>query len=319
MAASSLPITASAAPAPPAATRGPAPVAGNANANSAGSQSNGDAGANDFLAMFAQMIMSSDGVADGVASELSGEKLSEKSGEKNTEEAEDAAAATLQPFAAMIQLPVQPAPPKMDMMELLGAQLSVAGTDKALGAAAKAVGELLSQPAVRTETTAGDSDAARNPELTSADLAALSTANTAKTDSAPTVQIPAHVGSQHWPDQIGAQLTMMAHKGEHTASLKLSPEHLGPMEVHIAVRDDQTTVWFGAQHADTRAAIEQALPRLRELFAAQGMSLNDAGVYREAPRDAPKNFGSSRGGDQNADSESVSAVAARIGLLDAYA
>ena len=43
-------------------------------------------------------------------------------------------------------------------------------------------------------------------------------------------------------------------------------------------------VWFGAQHADTRAALAEALPRLREMFAEAGLSLGHAGVSQEAPR-----------------------------------
>ena len=100
---------------------------------------------------------------------------------------------------------------------------------------------------------------------------------------------PVHspVGSAAWADEIGTRVVMMTESGNHTASLKLSPEHLGPLEINITVRDDKASVWFGAAHADTRAAIETALPRLREMFEAQGLSLADAGVFREPPREQP--------------------------------
>jgi flagellar hook-length control protein FliK len=318
MAATTLPIVASAAPSTlPAATRSAAPVAAaSPNANATGSQANGDAKPDDFLAMFAQMISSADDVAENVASESSGEKLGEKAGDKMTDDADaaDALAAALQPFAAPIQLPIQPLPSaqqKTDVMELLDAQLQVGA------AAQKTIVDLL--PESHAEKTTSKTETARGPDATPADLAALSNTSTARADSPQTVQIHAPVGSQHWPDQVGAQLTLMAQKGEHTASLKLSPEHLGPVEVRIAVRDDQTTVWFGAQHPDTRAAIEQALPRLRELFAAQGMSLGDSGVYRDAPRDTPKQYANPQNGERGSESSSVTAVAAvRAGLVDAY-
>ena len=97
---------------------------------------------------------------------------------------------------------------------------------------------------------------------------------------------PVHtpVGTPAWADEVGSRLTMMVEQGKHTASLRLSPEHLGPLEIRIAMKDDQASVWFGAAHADTRAAIENALPKLREMFAQQGLSLADAGVSREPPR-----------------------------------
>jgi flagellar hook-length control protein FliK len=135
---------------------------------------------------------------------------------------------------------------------------------------------------------------------------------------------PVHtpVGTPGWTEEIGSRLTMMVEQGKHTASLRLSPEHLGPLEIQISMHDDQASVYFGAAHADTRAALENALPKLREMFASQGLSLADAGVHREPPRQQPYptttssssgNF-ASEGGEQ-----AVAAAHVRLGLLDAYA
>ena len=134
--------------------------------------------------------------------------------------------------------------------------------------------------------------------------------------------VHAPVGTAAWADEIGARVVMMTESGNHTASLKLSPEHLGPLEINITVRDDKASVWFGAAHADTRAAIETALPRLREMFAAQGLSLADAGVFREPPRDQQPVVKSSTGsvGQSDAVDEVTATTArARLGLVDAYA
>ena len=133
--------------------------------------------------------------------------------------------------------------------------------------------------------------------------------------------VQAPVGSSQWADEIGTRLTMMTEQGKHAASLRMSPEHLGPLEIRIAIRDDQASVWFGAAHADTRAAIEHALPRLRELFESQGMSLADAGVYREAPREQPGTPRGFNGSERSGTSEESSEHAVRmsVGLVDAYA
>ncbi len=130
------------------------------------------------------------------------------------------------------------------------------------------------------------------------------------------------VGSSAWADELGTRLALMADRGQHSASLRLSPEHLGPLEVRISVRDDQASVWFGASHADTRAALEQALPRLRELFAAQGLSLADTGVFHEPPRDQPRlaTTLSSSAEVNPAEPEAIAQVVPiRLGLVDAYA
>lgn len=136
---------------------------------------------------------------------------------------------------------------------------------------------------------------------------------------------PVHtpVGTPAWADEIGSRLTMMVEQGKHTASLRLSPEHLGPLEIRIAMNDDKASVWFGAAHADTRAAIENALPKLREMFASQGLSLADAGVSREPPRQqaSPAASQSPSSGEFAAESgeQTIAAAHIRLGLLDAYA
>jgi flagellar hook-length control protein FliK len=129
------------------------------------------------------------------------------------------------------------------------------------------------------------------------------------------------VGSSAWADEVGTRVVMMTESGNHTASLKLSPEHLGPLEINITVRDEKASVWFGAAHADTRAAIETALPRLREMFEAQGLTLADAGVFREPPREQPVVKNTTTSAEQGDTADEVATVSARthLGLVDAYA
>jgi len=69
--------------------------------------------------------------------------------------------------------------------------------------------------------------------------------------------------------------------GVQSATLRLSPEHLGPVEVHIDVQSSQVNVNFSAAHAETRTALEQTVPRLRELFASGGLTLGQANVQAD--------------------------------------
>jgi flagellar hook-length control protein FliK len=136
----------------------------------------------------------------------------------------------------------------------------------------------------------------------------------------PTVHTP--VGGSGWSDDLGAQLTMMARHGVQSASLSLSPAHLGPLEIKIEVHSDHASVWFGAAQPETRAAVEQALPRLRELFASQGLALTDAGVSRESPHDTSRSA-APRSGNPNFEGDGAEPVTAlyraRLGLVDTYA
>jgi len=115
----------------------------------------------------------------------------------------------------------------------------------------------------------------------------------------------------------------MAHQGNQIGSLQVSPAELGPIDVRIAVHGDQASVWFGAAHADTRAALEQALPRLKQLFASQGLALADMGVWREPPRQqghAPAVATVATAAREETAVQSVSAVAnTHAGLIDLYA
>jgi flagellar hook-length control protein FliK len=186
--------------------------------------------------------------------------------------------------------------------------------------AGKGAAELLLGELSSAETTGEAGDVDRASFAPTAPEASSAASKTAHVEVALSRPVQAPVGSAAWSEEIAARLTLMTENGKHSASLRLSPEHLGPMEVRIAVNDDQASVWFGAAHADTRAAIEQALPRLRELFESQGLSLADAGVFREPPRDQPQgHVPPELKGDAASTEESVTIARARLGLVDAYA
>jgi flagellar hook-length control protein FliK len=143
-----------------------------------------------------------------------------------------------------------------------------------------------------------------------------------------TADLKSPVGTPGWEDEIGAHLTWMTQKGLETGSLRISPEHLGPVEVNISVQNADASVWFAANHPDTRAALEQALPRLREMFASQGMNLADSGVSRQnLSQQGSRNQSRSEASQAvsgisavgSSDAGSASAARINLGLVDLYA
>ncbi len=90
--------------------------------------------------------------------------------------------------------------------------------------------------------------------------------------------IPVPVRDSAWAEQIGERVLLMAGKQMTSAEIRLTPAELGPLRVQVSVDDGAANVTFQAQHAVTREAIEQALPRLRELLAENGLSLGQASV-----------------------------------------
>ena len=173
-------------------------------------------------------------------------------------------------------------------------------------------------------SAAGSGSASATLSLAQLGLSSHFAVQHARTDSNTTSgELRAPVGSAAWNDELGNQLSWMTHQGIDSASLRLSPEHLGPVEVRISVQNGDASVWFGANHASTRAALEQALPRLREMFASQGLTLSDSGVSRESPRNQSKPTPSSSVSGVSAVGSTDQAVAANVrlalGLVDTYA
>jgi hypothetical protein len=225
-------------------------------------------------------------------------------------------------FAGMLSLPLMPPAPmkSIDPLELLGV---TGGTARAGTAVQMALSNPFGAPALNAKLTQAPPELL-NSQPDSNLLLAPSVERPSQTvapDAAAVSRSLQHnVGTQAWTEELGTRVTVMTERGQHSASLRLSPEHLGPLEIRIAIRDDQASVWFGAAHADTRAAIEHALPRLREMFAAQGMSLTDAGVSREPPREQPPTPARQASAFAETGSETpVTITLHRMGLIDAYA
>jgi len=83
---------------------------------------------------------------------------------------------------------------------------------------------------------------------------------------------------------LGQRLMVMSDAGVQSARLKLYPENLGALDIKIQVEDDSARVWFTAQNGQAREALEAALPKLKEMFAQQGMNLLQADVESDRDR-----------------------------------
>ncbi|MEM7432337.1 MAG: flagellar hook-length control protein FliK [Pseudomonadota bacterium] len=86
------------------------------------------------------------------------------------------------------------------------------------------------------------------------------------------------VDTKAWGDQLGDRVMMMAGNRVQNAEIRLSPAELGPLRVQVSVEDSVATVNFQAHNAVTREAIEQAMPRLREMFVENGLTLTQANI-----------------------------------------
>jgi flagellar hook-length control protein FliK len=63
-----------------------------------------------------------------------------------------------------------------------------------------------------------------------------------------------------------------------SASVRIRPPNLGPLNIHLSIQNDQASVSFTAQHGIVKEALEAAIPRLREMFAESGIDLANVDV-----------------------------------------
>jgi len=104
-------------------------------------------------------------------------------------------------------------------------------------------------------------------------------------------QVGTPLTSNAWGDEFSQRVVWMVTQREQTAEMRLNPPHLGPLEVVISVVDDQATAVFTSQHAAVRHAVEQALPKLRDMLADSGITLGNATVSDQLPRERQAAYG----------------------------
>lgn len=98
-----------------------------------------------------------------------------------------------------------------------------------------------------------------------------------------TVNTP--LGSNGWADDFSQQISWMSAQKTQVAELRLNPPNLGPLDVVLTITDKQATVQFSSPHGAVRDAVENALPKLREIFADNGIMLGNTTVSDQTPRE----------------------------------
>ena len=93
---------------------------------------------------------------------------------------------------------------------------------------------------------------------------------------ATTIDVP--VFDENWGNALQDRVMWMTTRNIQNAEIRLNPAELGPIRVQVSVQDDAAQLTFAAQHAQTRDALEVAMPRLREMLSENGLSLGDATV-----------------------------------------
>ena len=141
--------------------------------------------------------------------------------------------------------------------------------------------------------------------------AAASTAAAAEGGSV----IQAPVSSPGFAAEAGYRLAVMVRDGVTSAQLQLNPAEMGPVTVQIVVDGQTARVHLEAAQADTRQALEAALPQLASNLRDSGLTLTGGGVFDQASQQQNRaaDAGNDRSGRQSR-GDAGRAAAAAIGV-----
>lgn len=219
---------------------------------------------------------------------------------------------------------------------LASAARSEGATGPVADGLAAAVSDLLAQAQVPADAARADLTAVTMPVLPPTRLAvdALPLASAAPASAMP-AGAPIVLDSPDLPAQLGERLHWLAGNGVQEARLQLHPHDLGSIDVQIRIEARGASVWFAADHAAARGALESALPQLRERFAADGLQLGQAQVsaqssawtFGDSSRQSARAYAPNAAfgtGSGASDDEDIAAAPARlpvlhVGLVDRYA
>lgn len=127
----------------------------------------------------------------------------------------------------------------------------------------------------RVSTTTGGGETTGS-QTSAASLSNLSSTPTPQSGAAPTA--PVTVAGPDWSNALAQRVGWMLEGRMGRADIALDPPELGPLQVRIHTQNDQTQVQFVSANSQVREALDQALPRLREMLESQGLQLVEADV-----------------------------------------
>ncbi|MDX1496054.1 MAG: flagellar hook-length control protein FliK [Salinisphaeraceae bacterium] len=163
-------------------------------------------------------------------------------------------------------------------------------------------------PATALNSTVAQNTASATSAVVASQQSAA--AQPAPANPAHSFNLPGNIHQPAWQQALAERVVMLTHQNIHQAELKLHPAELGSVSVRLESLQDgpqsQTQLQFAALNADTREALEAALPKLRELFNQQGMNLVRADIQHSFSQDQGDPSSTAQGQDEASDNTAAS-------------
>lgn len=116
-------------------------------------------------------------------------------------------------------------------------------------------------------------------ELGADEFSLLSTTPLSQTASQSILSAPLNLRQPQWAQDVAQRVQVMINQSMNELEVRLDPLGLGPMKIGLKLDEQQKAhVTLSAQHGVTREMLENALPRLKELLAQEGIELASATV-----------------------------------------
>ncbi|WP_276725568.1 flagellar hook-length control protein FliK [Pantoea septica] len=129
--------------------------------------------------------------------------------------------------------------------------------------------------------TQTDSNALTSVASSSAAPLTMQTAS-ATTSTPSTPMLNAQLGSDEWQQALSQQIVMFTRNGQQNAELRLHPADLGAIQISLKLDNDQAQINMASSHSHVRAALEAALPQLRNALAESGINLGQSQVSSDS-------------------------------------
>ena len=145
----------------------------------------------------------------------------------------------------------------------------------------------------------------------------------ARTETVNAMEAPsADLHGGHFDEDIGDAVRWMTDQKIGHAHIKVTPNDLGTVEIRLRLDGDRVHADFSSAQAEVRQALENGLPRLRDMLGQHGFQLAHADVGQQ--QTPPSQGAAPPHGESPADTEALTETPPTVrmtarGLVDAYA
>jgi flagellar hook-length control protein FliK len=142
-------------------------------------------------------------------------------------------------------------------------------------------------------------------------------------DSVMTWQTPLTLTEPGAAQQLKDRVMVQIQQKLQTAEVQLYPEELGSIQIKMNLQQDQLSVQFVVQQQAAKEALEQQMPKLRDLLEEQGITLTEGQVEQRqsGAQQEQRQARSGQAGSDEADLATVQTVQMRVSdrMVDFYA